>query len=320
MRAGGRRTVAARLRAPIRRSSRACRRDSCCSTAPRFRTPTCPDTRRACPADGLHPLILGTAGHIDHGKTTLVAALTGVDTDRLPEEKRAASRSSSASRRWSSVGTAASASSTCRDTSLRPHDGRRRDRHRHRPARRRRRRRGDAADARAPRHPRLLGVGRGVVALTKRDLVDAERPRWSGRGERLLPGVPRRSRSPRHRRRDSTSCAPRSPARRRATARGATGRRGCRSTALHAEGYRHRGHRHAWSGAVRPGRPAGALAGGLDVRVRQRRGARPAGRRGGGRPAGGAGADGYGAETRGARPDPARRRDRCPGHTGWNAR
>ena len=33
-------------------------------------------------------MIVGTAGHIDHGKTTLVHALTGVDTDRLPEEKR----------------------------------------------------------------------------------------------------------------------------------------------------------------------------------------------------------------------------------------
>jgi selenocysteine-specific elongation factor len=32
-------------------------------------------------------LTLGTAGHIDHGKTALVAALTGVDTDRLPAEK-----------------------------------------------------------------------------------------------------------------------------------------------------------------------------------------------------------------------------------------
>ncbi|TFH66459.1 MAG: selenocysteine-specific translation elongation factor, partial [Gemmatimonadales bacterium] len=32
-------------------------------------------------------LILGTAGHIDHGKTALVKALTGVDTDRLKEEK-----------------------------------------------------------------------------------------------------------------------------------------------------------------------------------------------------------------------------------------
>jgi selenocysteine-specific elongation factor len=32
-------------------------------------------------------LVVGTAGHIDHGKTSLVRALTGVDTDRLPEEK-----------------------------------------------------------------------------------------------------------------------------------------------------------------------------------------------------------------------------------------
>ncbi|MGI6467706.1 MAG: selenocysteine-specific translation elongation factor [Syntrophomonadaceae bacterium] len=32
--------------------------------------------------------IIGTAGHIDHGKTTLVKALTGVDTDRLKEEKQ----------------------------------------------------------------------------------------------------------------------------------------------------------------------------------------------------------------------------------------
>jgi selenocysteine-specific elongation factor len=32
-------------------------------------------------------MIVGTAGHIDHGKTTLVKALTGVDADRLPEEK-----------------------------------------------------------------------------------------------------------------------------------------------------------------------------------------------------------------------------------------
>jgi selenocysteine-specific elongation factor len=38
-------------------------------------------------ADAL-PLTVGTAGHIDHGKTALVRALTGIDTDRLPEEKR----------------------------------------------------------------------------------------------------------------------------------------------------------------------------------------------------------------------------------------
>ena len=35
----------------------------------------------------LPPIILGTAGHIDHGKTALIKALTGVDTDRLKEEK-----------------------------------------------------------------------------------------------------------------------------------------------------------------------------------------------------------------------------------------
>ncbi len=33
-------------------------------------------------------MIVGTAGHVDHGKTSLVKALTGIDTDRLPEEKR----------------------------------------------------------------------------------------------------------------------------------------------------------------------------------------------------------------------------------------
>ncbi len=33
-------------------------------------------------------MIVGTAGHVDHGKTALVRALTGTDTDRLPEEKR----------------------------------------------------------------------------------------------------------------------------------------------------------------------------------------------------------------------------------------
>src|SRR5690554_6003491 len=33
-------------------------------------------------------MIVGTAGHIDHGKTTLIHALTGVDADRLPEEKK----------------------------------------------------------------------------------------------------------------------------------------------------------------------------------------------------------------------------------------
>ena len=33
-------------------------------------------------------VVIGTGGHIDHGKTEYVRALTGIDTDRLPEEKR----------------------------------------------------------------------------------------------------------------------------------------------------------------------------------------------------------------------------------------
>src|SRR5437763_1570652 len=32
--------------------------------------------------------VVGTAGHIDHGKSTLIEALTGIDPDRLAEEKR----------------------------------------------------------------------------------------------------------------------------------------------------------------------------------------------------------------------------------------
>jgi selenocysteine-specific elongation factor len=39
-------------------------------------------------SSGMKSIIIGTAGHIDHGKTALVRALTGIDADRLPEEKR----------------------------------------------------------------------------------------------------------------------------------------------------------------------------------------------------------------------------------------
>ncbi|MEZ4766590.1 MAG: GTP-binding protein [Calditrichia bacterium] len=38
--------------------------------------------------DSTRQFVIGTAGHIDHGKTALVKALSGVDTDRLPEEKK----------------------------------------------------------------------------------------------------------------------------------------------------------------------------------------------------------------------------------------
>ena len=33
-------------------------------------------------------VIIGTAGHVDHGKTALIKALTGIETDRLQEEKK----------------------------------------------------------------------------------------------------------------------------------------------------------------------------------------------------------------------------------------
>src|SRR5918992_17191 len=56
----------------------------------RSRTPFEPHgDRHPAPSSGapLMPLTVGTAGHVDHGKTWLVRALTGKDTDRLPEEQ-----------------------------------------------------------------------------------------------------------------------------------------------------------------------------------------------------------------------------------------
>ena len=44
--------------------------------------------RRAGPRRPGMTVVVGTAGHIDHGKTTLLRALTGIDADRLPEERR----------------------------------------------------------------------------------------------------------------------------------------------------------------------------------------------------------------------------------------
>jgi selenocysteine-specific elongation factor len=44
--------------------------------------------RVSAPATSTRFAVVGTAGHIDHGKTALVRRLTGIDTDRLPEEKK----------------------------------------------------------------------------------------------------------------------------------------------------------------------------------------------------------------------------------------
>ena len=47
-----------------------------------------PAVRYTRPSVSRKKRVVGTAGHIDHGKTAIVRALTGIDTDRLPEEKR----------------------------------------------------------------------------------------------------------------------------------------------------------------------------------------------------------------------------------------
>ena len=60
-------------------------------------------------AAGGRRVVLGTAGHLDHGKSTLVQALTGEDPDRLAEEKRRGScRTAARSAWWTCRATSAS--------------------------------------------------------------------------------------------------------------------------------------------------------------------------------------------------------------------
>ena len=98
------------------------------------------------------PLTVGTAGHIDHGKTWLVRALTGKDTDRLPEEQ---ARGISIDLGYAPLELARRPAHVAGRRSgpraLRAHDDRGRDRHRPLPARDRRAGGRAAADARAPR-------------------------------------------------------------------------------------------------------------------------------------------------------------------------
>ena len=58
-------------------------------------------------------MIVGTAGHIDHGKTSLVGKLTGVDTDRLKEEKARGISIDLGFAYWPRPMVTSSASSTC---------------------------------------------------------------------------------------------------------------------------------------------------------------------------------------------------------------
>jgi selenocysteine-specific elongation factor len=121
------------------------------------------------------PLTVGTAGHIDHGKTWLVRALTGKDTDRLPEEQRRgisidlgyAALELTDGRRLSLIDVPGHerfvrtmvAGATGIDLFLLVIDA------------------GEGARPQTHEHLailRLLGIERGVVALTKIDAVDAD--------------------------------------------------------------------------------------------------------------------------------------------------
>jgi selenocysteine-specific elongation factor len=121
------------------------------------------------------PLTVGTAGHIDHGKTWLVRALTGKDTDRLPEERRRgisidlgyAALELPGGRRLSVVDVPGHerfvrtmvAGATGIDLFLLVIDA------------------GEGARPQTHEHLailRLLGIERGVVALTKVDAVDTD--------------------------------------------------------------------------------------------------------------------------------------------------
>ncbi|HET7568776.1 MAG TPA: selenocysteine-specific translation elongation factor [Gaiellaceae bacterium] len=138
------------------------------------------------------PLTVGTAGHIDHGKTTLVEALTGRNTDRLPEEQE---RGISIDLGYAPLelpdGTRLSvvdvpgherfvrtmvAGASGIDLFLLVVDA------------------GEGARPQTHEHLailRLLGIERGVVALTKTDLVDEETLELArAEAEELVPGAP----------------------------------------------------------------------------------------------------------------------------------
>ena len=137
------------------------------------------------------PVTVGTAGHVDHGKTWLVRALTGKDTDRLPEEQR---RGVSIDLGYAPLdlpdGMRASlvdvpgherfvrnmvAGATGIDLFLLVVDA------------------GEGARAQTHEHLailRALGVGRGVVAVTKIDAVDSARTSVAvAEARELVPGA-----------------------------------------------------------------------------------------------------------------------------------
>ncbi len=101
----------------------------------------------------MRTVVVGTAGHIDHGKSALVRALTGTDPDRLKEEKaRGITIELGFAHAPVGRGRRGVVRRRARPRALRARDAVGRRRHRPRAARRRRRRVRHAADARALRH------------------------------------------------------------------------------------------------------------------------------------------------------------------------
>ena len=137
------------------------------------------------------PVTIGTAGHVDHGKTWLVRALTGKDTDRLPEERRRglsidlgyAQLKLEDGRRLSLVDVPGHerfvrnmvAGASGIDLFLLVVDA------------------GEGPRPQTYEHLRilqLLGIGRGVVAVTKADAVSGERLEQAFvEAQELMPGV-----------------------------------------------------------------------------------------------------------------------------------
>ena len=239
---------------------------------------------------GAMPLTVGTAGHIDHGKTWLVRALTGKDTDRLPEEQERgisidlgyAPLELPGGRRLSLVDVPGHerfvrnmvAGATGIDLFLLVVDA--------------------AEGARPQTHEhlaivRLLGIEHGVVAVTKVDAVDAEtRELALEEARELVPGRARRGDERARPAKVSTSCARRS---RRPPTASSSGRR-ARPTRLFVDrAFTLRGIGTVvtgtlWSGSIGEGDVAPRRAGGARRPRPQRPGARPAGRAGRGGPAG----------------------------------
>ena len=147
-------------------------------------------------------VVVGTAGHIDHGKTSLVKALTGIDTDRLPEEKARGHHDRSGIRLPRGAGRAHH-----RDRrrpgarALRQEHAGRRRRYRPGDAGHRGRRRRDAPDARAPRDLLALAhqgrthradqgrSGRAGLARAGTGGRGGRGPRHVSRGRADSPGV-----------------------------------------------------------------------------------------------------------------------------------